>query len=195
MTGYARFAVADDAVADFRPHAIAGDQRAAIDAFAVFQLNRNVAAVILVSIDPPAGFQRDQIVRLAGFEKRAVNIGAMSDRVRLAEAFGEAVIERHASNQFTGEGVAHFLCRRAVGVGQDGVLEADFLQYPENIGSELDAGADLSEFRRLLEYPYGNSLARQRIGGHQATNAAAGYQERSCTTVRSPIFVGHRPSL
>ena len=35
VAGDARLAVADDAVADFRPHAVAADQRAAFDALAV----------------------------------------------------------------------------------------------------------------------------------------------------------------
>ena len=184
MAGDARLAVADDAVADLRPHAVAADQRAAFGAFAVFQRDGDVIAVVLVAIDAPAGFQRDQIAALAGFQERAVDVGAMGDRIRLAEAFDEGAIERNVGDQFAGERVAHFLRRRAVGVGQDGVLEADLLQHAEDIGPELDAGADLAEFGRLLEHAHRKALARQRIGRDQAADAAAGHQKGRRATIR-----------
>ena len=72
-------------------------------------------------------------------------------RVRLAEALEEVVAERNIGDQIAGQRIAHFLRRRAVGVGQDGILEADFLEHAKNVRPELDAGADFAEFRRLLE--------------------------------------------
>src|ERR1700687_2077743 len=85
MAGDARLAVADNAIADARPHAVAADQRTASRALAVFEGERDAIAVVLVTVDAPAGFQRDQVAGLAGFEKRGVDIGAMGDRVRLPE--------------------------------------------------------------------------------------------------------------
>ena len=86
----------------------------------------------------------------------------MGDRVGLAEALDEGVAERDVGDQLAGQRVAHFLRRRAVGVGQHGVLEADLLQHAEDIGAELDAGADLAEFGRLLEHAHREALPRQR---------------------------------
>ena len=121
-----------------------------------------MVAVILEIIDAPAGFQRDQVAALAGLQEHAVDVGAVGDAVRLAETLHEFGIERHIGNEVAGQRVAHFLRRRAMGVGQHGVLEADFLQHAENIGPELDAGADFAEFRRLLEHAHRKTLVGQR---------------------------------
>ena len=44
-------------------------------------------------------------------------------------------------------------------------------------------GADLAELRALLEHAYRKALERQRVGGDQATDAAAGDQEGGGATV------------
>ncbi len=49
VAGDARFAVADDALADFRPHAVAGDQRATLGALAVLERGGDAVAVIFDS--------------------------------------------------------------------------------------------------------------------------------------------------
>ena len=74
-----------------------------------------------------------------------MDVGAVGNRVRLAEALGKFVPKRNIGDQLAGERVAHFLRRRAVGVGEDRLLEADLLQHAEDIGAELNAGADLAE--------------------------------------------------
>ena len=114
-----------------------------------------------------------------------MDVGAVGDRVRLAEALGEFGAERDMGDQLAGERVAHFLRRRAVGVGEHGVLEADLLQHAENIGAELDAGADLAEFGRLLEHAHREALTRQRIGRGQAADAAAGHQKGRRASIRN----------
>jgi hypothetical protein len=75
-----------------------------------------------------------------------MDVGAVGDGIGLAaEALGEGLVERDAGDQLAGERVAHFLRRRDMGVGEDGILEADPLQHAKDIGAELDAGADLLE--------------------------------------------------
>ena len=74
-------------------------------------------------------------------------------------------------------------------VGQHRVLQADPLERPKHVGTELDAGADLAELRRLLQHPHRKSLARERIGGRKSADAAAGDQDGSCA-----IRLGHRKS-
>src|SRR6185437_12509892 len=44
-------------------------------------------------------------------------------------------------------------------------------------------GADLAKFGRLLEQPHRQTLARQRIGGGEAADAAAGNQDRCRTAI------------
>ena len=115
VAGHPRLVVADDALAHAGPHAVAADQRAALRPFAVFERDGDAVAVILEAVDPPAGFQRDQVVALAGVQQDAVDVGAVGNRIGLAEALDEFGTERDAGDQLAGDRVAHFLCRRTVG--------------------------------------------------------------------------------
>jgi hypothetical protein len=54
--------------------------------------------------------------------------------------------------------------RGAVGIGQNGVFDANLLQHAENIGPELDARADLTELWALFEDAYRCAEARQYVG-------------------------------
>ena len=56
-------------------------------------------------------------------------------------------------------------------IGQHRVLEAELLERAEDVGAELDAGADLPEFGRLLDHPHRKALARERIGGRKPADA------------------------
>src|SRR5215510_5112272 len=73
VAGYARLAVADDLLADARPHAVAADQRAATHRFAGLEADGDGVAVILEVVDAAARLERDQVVALAGFEIDAVD--------------------------------------------------------------------------------------------------------------------------
>ena len=85
VAGYPRLAVADDRLADFRPHAVAADQRAPAHPLAVLQRDGDAVIVLREALDLPVVFQRDQIVALAGLEKHGMNVGAMGDRIGLLE--------------------------------------------------------------------------------------------------------------
>ena len=74
MAGDARLAVAHDLLADLRPQAVAADQRAALDLFAACQRDGHAVAVIQEGRDLALGFERDQIVALARFQKDAVDV-------------------------------------------------------------------------------------------------------------------------
>ena len=195
VAGHTRRAVADDAFAGLRPHAVAADQRAAFGALAVFQRDGDAVAVILVAVDLAVVFQRDQVAALAGLQKRRVDVGAMGDGVRLAEALDEFGAERNIGDQLAGQRVAHFLRRRAMGVGEHGVLEADLFQHAENIRPKLDAGADFAEFGRLLEQAHRKTLPRQRIGRDQPADAAAGNEKwrraAVCLAIGLAVRFGH----
>src|SRR5262245_35111651 len=153
VTGYARLAITDDAFADTGPHSVAADQRPAFDRFAVVERDRDVVAMVLERIHAPTGFESNEIAALTCLQKCGVDIRAMGHTLRLPEPFQERVAERDICNQFAGQRVAHFLGRGLMGVGEDRVLQPDFLQNPENIRPKLNAGPDLAKFRRLLENP------------------------------------------
>ena len=164
MAGHTRLAIANHAVPDLRPHAVAADQRTSFDGFAVIKRQRNVVAMILEGIDTAACFKGDQVAALAGFQERAVNIRAVSDTIRLAKPFQKFLAERNVGDQLARQGVAHFLRGRAMSISKDGILQADFFEYAKNIWPKLDTGTDFAKFGRLLENPNGKALVCQRIG-------------------------------
>src|SRR5262249_62277770 len=164
-------------------HAVAADQRTAFDVFAGVERDADVITVILESVDTSTGFKRNQIAALAGFKEGAVYVGAVGDPVGLPKSFQESLAQRDIRDQFSGQGVPHFLCGRTMSVRQDRVLETDFFQDAENIRSELDASPDLTEFRRLLENPNRKSLIGKRVSGDEAADATAANQEGGGTAI------------
>jgi hypothetical protein len=124
-----------------------------------------------------ACLERDEIVVFACFQKNAVQIVPMRDGVGLLELLRKArVIERNAKDAFARERAAHFHGGRAMRVGQHGIAQAEAVERAEDVGPELDPGADLAEFRGLLEDVYGKALARDRMRGGKTRDASAGNQ-------------------
>ncbi len=101
--------------------------------------------------------------------KTAWMIGAMGDRIGLFESVHEArVVERDVGHALAGERTAHLHAGRPMGIGEHRFLEAEPFERAEDVGAELDAGADLLEFRRLFQHPHREALARKRIAPPQA---------------------------
>src|SRR5215475_6894972 len=82
-------------------------------------------------------------------------------------------------------------------VGEHGVLEADLVECAEDIGAELDAGADLAELGRLLQHPDRDAVAGERISRREPADAAAGDEDRfiffvslrhACFLAAPPVF-------
>ncbi len=74
--------------------------------------------------------------------------------------------------------VAHLLCGRPPCIGEHLLGQADAVERAEDVGAELDAGAELAEFRRLLQHPHREALAGERIGCRQAADSAPRDQNR-----------------
>src|SRR5262249_18304376 len=174
----ARLAVADDLLANARPHAIAADQRAAAHLLARFEADRDRVAVILEVVDAAARLERDEVVALAGLEIDALNVGTVRHRIGLLEARLHLLAERDGGDELARQRVAHLEIVRDPGVLEHGVIEADALECSEDVGAELDAGAELLEFLGLLEHPHREALERERVGGDQPADAAARDQKR-----------------
>jgi len=141
--------------------------------------------MVLERVNAPAGFERNAIAPLTCLQERAVNIGAMGHAIRLPEPLHERIAERDICNQLAGQRVAHFLGRGSMGVGKDRVLQPDFLQNPENIRPKLDAGPDLTEFRRLLEDPDCKALVGECVGCDEPADASAGNEKWSGAAIRT----------
>ena len=185
MARYQRLAVADHLVAHLRPHAVAADEGTASDAFARLQGHADAGVVLLEILDAATGFQRDAVVVLARIDEDGMQIVAVSDGVGLLELLPKArLIERDAGDALAGQGAAHLHGGRPVCVGKHRLFEVEFFERAKDVGAELDAGADLVEFGRLLQHPHGETLARERVGRRQAPDAAARNQDRQGLTVR-----------
>src|SRR5262245_58784076 len=94
MTRDPRLAVADDPLADLRPHAVAADQRAPLDAFAGRELHGDAVATLLVGFNGAVVLEGDQIASLAGLEDGTVDVGALGYRVGIVEAVHEALVRQ-----------------------------------------------------------------------------------------------------
>jgi hypothetical protein len=172
-----RLAVADDVLAHHRAAAVGADQRRGLDALPAGRLDEDGRAVHLKAGDPGARSQLDA-GGLAAVEQRAVDVGAVGDGVGIAEALGEALVERNVDHRLAGPAVHH----------QQPLDEHRFLldqlTHPERvdgmpgIGRELDAGADLGELRRLLQHQHLEIAARKRQRRGEAAQAAAGDHHR-----------------
>jgi len=109
---------------------------------------------------------------------------AVRDCIRLLESLRKAwVIKRDASDPLASKRAAHLHARRSMCIGEHRLLKAEPFKRAEDIGAELDAGADLSEFGRLFEHPHREAFACKRMRGREPTNAAAGNQDRQALTV------------
>ena len=179
-----RLAVADDLLAHLRPHAVAADQGAAPDPLARLQGHGDAVVVLLEVLEGAVVLQRDEVVALAGVDEDAVDVVAVGDRVGLLELAHEARVgQRDAGDALARQRATHFHGRRLMGVGEHRVLEPDPVERVEDVGAELDAGADLAELRRLLEHSHRKALARERVRRREPADAAARDQDRQSLTV------------
>src|SRR6476646_7555112 len=97
MAGDSRLAVADNAFADFRPHAVAADKRASLNAFARLQRQRDPVAMLFVALHRALGLERDEVASLTGLENGCVDVGAVSDGIRIVKAPEKTrIVERNA---------------------------------------------------------------------------------------------------
>ena len=101
-----------------------------------------------------------------------------------------SVAERNAGDQLAGERVAHFLRRRAVGVGEHGVLQARSCPARGRHWGRAGCRRRPRGIRRdCSNTRTGKALPRQRIGRDQAADAAAGDQKRRRAAIRCwPCF-------
>src|SRR5438046_69611 len=89
-----RLAVADDAAADHRAAAVRADQGGGGNALPAGNLDCDAIALVAKASHARAGAQLDRALLPAAVEQRAVDIGAVRHRVRIAEALREARVER-----------------------------------------------------------------------------------------------------
>ena len=174
VPGGRRLAVADDALAHHRAAAVGADQRGALD-FAFCAVDDHLALVGMKAGHPRIRAQLDQVaLRLAAIEQRAVDVGAVRHRVGIAEALGEARIERDVDHLLAGHAVHHQQALDEHRFLLHELADAERIERVPGVGRELDAGADLAELGRLLEDDGFEALAREAERHGEAADAAAG---------------------
>jgi hypothetical protein len=122
----------------------------------------------------------------AALEQHAVQVAAMHDRVGVAVALAEGLAEIDVADLAVGHRVhqpelvdidGHLPCRLA---------DAEAIEAVEGVGAELNAGADLTQLRGLLQHQRRDVLLRQRQRRGEPADAAAGDED--------PIWAHPRPS-
>ena len=106
MARYRGLAFADDLLAHHRDAPVGADQGGGFEVCAVGSY-KNFLAKYFKTGNLGAGPQLDQLVRAAAVEKGAVDVGAVGHRVGVAEALGEARIQRDVDHAFSADAVHH----------------------------------------------------------------------------------------
>ena len=102
-----------------------------------------------------------------------MDVGAVDDAVGLGELLPEGVVEGQGGDQFAGHRIPHDQLIRKPGDAVDGLGEAQPLEHPEDVGPELNPGADFAELGRLFEDDAPVALEGQGERRGQAADAAA----------------------
>ena len=174
VAAHRRHRVADDRLADHGLPAVGAHQRRAAQRLAARQLHPHRAVLDLEARHSGAGAQVDQCgERLATAEERPMDVGAVGDRIGVAEALGEALIERDVDHSFAAHAVEHQQALDEHRLLLHQLPDAERIERVPRVRRDLDAGADLAELRRLLEHHALVAFARQRQRCGKAADAAA----------------------
>src|SRR5687768_8112822 len=111
-----------------------------------------------------------------------MDIGAVRDGIRVAEAPGETLVERNIDDLLAADPVEHEQVLDEHGFLLHQRAHAEGVERVPGVGRDLDAGADLAELRRLLKHHRAEALARERQRRGQAADAAAGDDHRPLVT-------------
>jgi hypothetical protein len=162
VPGDDRLAVADDLFAHGRPQAVAADQRGAAVGLAGLGAGGDAGAVVVDRHDLLRGRKLDQVGLLAGVVDDVEHVGAVDDAVGRAVLVVEALVDLQLDDGLGGDGIAEFELGRERAPLKHPLGEPEHFEHPVHVGAELDARADLLEFRRLLQHLHRDALARQR---------------------------------
>ena len=167
-----------NALADLGLDAVGADHRVRVIDVASLGANLGAGRRVLAGDHALLVDQRNGVVRLAGFEEGAVQVGAVNDGVRIAEELAEQIAERTAEDLLAGHAVHHDQrvdidrARAAL------IADAEIVHRVERIGTDLNAGADFAELVGLLQHGDATALVGQSQRRCQTADAAAGDDDR-----------------
>ena len=109
-----------------------------------------------------------------------MQIAAMNHRIGISETRAEGVAQVDVGDLF---GCQRIHQPQLIDIDRHaarGLADAEIIESVERVGSELDAGADFAECRRLFEQDRTDAFLREAKRHSQAADAAARDQNRSC---------------
>jgi hypothetical protein len=107
-----------------------------------------------------------------------MDIRSMNHGIGIAEPLAERFAQRDVGNDRRIDCIHHQHFFGVDSAGSGAFADSKGIESGKRIGSELDAGADLTDLRRLLEDLDPISLARQYQCAGQPADATAGDQYR-----------------
>src|SRR5688500_2575798 len=107
-----------------------------------------------------------------------MDVCAVRHGVRVAEALGEAFVERNLDDPLPAHAVEHEHVLDEHRLFLDQAADTEGVERVPGVRRDLNAGADLAEFGRLLEHDGAEALTRQRERRGEAADAAAGDDDR-----------------
>ena len=107
-----------------------------------------------------------------------MQVAAVDDRVRVAEADAERLVERNVRDLLPAHGI-----HEAQVVDIDGdrarcVPDPEIVEAMKGVGAELNAGSDLPERRRLLQHDRRDALLREPDRRSESADTAARNDDR-----------------
>lgn len=184
MAGNAGRPIADHLFADVGPQPVGADQRRAAHPLAGGQAGGDGGVVLLVADDFATGAQLDAVAVAASLQEHAVQVAPMHHGVGIAEAPAERLVKRDMGDLLAAGRIHQTELVDEDSHGTGGLADAEGVEAVKRVGSELDAGADLAQRRRFLEHEDRDAFAGQAERCGQATDSAAGNDERQYARCR-----------
>ena len=177
-----RLPIVDDAGAHQRAQAVGADQSDAVDLAAVFRRQCDAVVALRVVDDRGRRLQSDRAGGAAGVQQNFVQVDAMDDDVRRAEAGAQLRIVGDMRDLGAGERVEHHAGARQDRLRQQRLDQAEAREHRKHVGPELNAVADGAEFGRGFKDAYAPALPAERQSRGQTAEAAA--DDQDCVRVR-----------
>ena len=158
-------------------HAVGADQRRAFEHAPVLVGDAHGLVADVDVHDARRGVQRDILFRLYFLVDRQVNVGAMNDRVGIAEALAELLAHRHLADHRFVHGVHHDEVVGVDGARAGAGPAAQRVHRRERIGAELDARADFADLGGLLQHDDVEASLVEAERARHAADAAAHHDD------------------
>ena len=107
-----------------------------------------------------------------------MQVAAVDDRVRVAEADAERLVERNVGDLLPAHGIHE---AQVVDIDRDRarcVPDSQIVEAMKGVGAELNAGSDLPERRRLLQHDRRDALLREPDRRSESADTATRNDDR-----------------